>query len=184
MKKNINLDTINIDILKSIKNEDLLRQKIIIPLLNYIFAEDVKDMHGSAEMGIDVWFENPDIFRHRKRFGVQVKCVDLVCKGKPDKNSNIITIQNQIKMAFSHSFNFGTSSKGSEGVHLDGFYIVTSGKVNKSAAEYIYSNKKEFSYIKIIDAEELMGIISNRETIKNANRTYEPSDVMRKWRAK
>ena len=57
----VDLDNINIDKLREL-DEEPLRKNIIIPLLNYIEVQNVVDMHGSREEGIDIYFETFDIF--------------------------------------------------------------------------------------------------------------------------
>ena len=167
MASKITIETINIDRLKGLA-EDELRKSILLPLLNYIGAQNVTDMHGSNEKGIDVYFENYDAFGHKRRFGIQLKSKDIICTSTPNKAS-IVIIVNQIKMAFPRRIKFGTSDKGSDGVHIDGFYVITSGKVNKEAADWIFENRNTYSYIQIIDGGELMEIIKNRDDLKKRN---------------
>lgn len=167
MASNITIKTINIDKLKAL-TEDELRKLVLLPLLNYIGVQNVTDMHGSNEKGIDVYFEIYDSFGHKRRFGIQLKNKDIICTSTPNKASIVIII-NQIKMAFQKRIKFGTSDKGNDGVHIDGFYVVTSGKVNKEAADWIFENRNTYSYIQIIDGGELMEIIKNRDELKKKN---------------
>lgn len=167
MAVKVTINTINIDKLKTL-NEDALRKSILLPLFAYIEVQNIIDMHGSSEKGIDIYFETCDAFGHRRRFGVQIKNKDIVCTSQPNKVS-VITIINQIKMAFSRRIKFGTSDKGNDGVHIDGFYIITSGKVSKEAADWIFENRNTYSYIQIVDGSELMEIIKNKDELKRKN---------------
>src|SRR3989338_6163261 len=164
MAARVTINTINIDKLKTL-NEGVLRRSILLPLLAYIEVQNVIDMHGSHEKGIDIYFETCDGFGHRRRFAVQVKNRDIVCTGRSGGTS-VVTIVNQIKLAFSHRIKFGTSDKGNDGVHIDGFYIITSGKVSPEAAEWIYENRNTYGYIQIIDGGEFMEVIKNRDELK------------------
>jgi hypothetical protein len=167
MAVKVTINTINIDKLKML-DEDVLRKSILLPLLAHIEVQNIIDMHGSSEKGIDIYFETCDAFGHRRRFGVQIKNKDIVCTSQPNKVS-IITIINQIKMTFSRRIKFGTSDKGNDGVHIDGFYVITSGKVIKEAADWIFENRNTYSYIQIVDGGELMEIIKNKDELKRRN---------------
>lgn len=167
MAVKITINTINIDKLKTL-DENVLRKSVLLPLLTHIEVQNIIDMHDSSEKGIDIYFETCDAFGHRRRFGVQIKNKDIVCTSQPNKAS-IITIINQIKMAFSRRIKFGTSDKGNDGVHIDGFYVITSGKVSKEAADWIFENRNTYSYIQIVDGSELMEIIKNKDELKRKN---------------
>jgi len=160
----MDLDKISPHKLKTL-SEEVLRKDLVIPLLKEIEAQNVTDMHGPSEKGIDVYFETYDIFGHKRRFGMQVKTIDIVQEGQAGKG-NIITIMNQIEMAFSNSIVFGTSEKGREEVYIDGFYILTSGKVSPNAARYIREKRNKYPYVYIIDGDETLRIIRNRKFLK------------------
>ena len=159
----IDLENINIDKLKKL-DEKQLRKEILIPLLKYIDAQNVIDMHGSEEEGIDIYFETFDIFGNRLRLGMQVKSVDLVYSARPS-NGNLLTILNQIKMAFSKKVRIITSDRSGE-VYIDGFYIVTCGRITEPAIRYIYENRNQYPNIHIIDGDRLMEIIKNKDLLK------------------
>ncbi len=160
----INLNSLSINQLRQ-SGEPELRKSIIIPLLKQIGAENVIDLHGSNEQGIDVYFEWLDIFSHRRRFGIQIKKGDLVCGSRPDKNRNILTICNQIKMGFLKEVPLSDSRSGRVGVHIDGYYIIISGRANQNAINYIDRERKSFPSIHIIEGEELIRIIKNRKLL-------------------
>jgi len=121
-------------------------------------------MHGSGEEGIDIYFETFDIFGNRLRLGMQVKSVDLVYSARPS-NRNLLTILHQIKMAFSKKIRVITSDRSGE-VYIDGFYIVTCGKITEPAIRYIYENRNQYPNIHIIDGDRLMEIIKNKDLLK------------------
>jgi len=167
------LNKINIDKLKKL-DETQLRRNIIIPLLNYIEAQNVVDMHGSSEEGIDIYFETFDIFGEKLRWGVQVKTVDLILSAQPS-NKNIITILNQIQMAFSKRIKIITSDRSGE-VYIDGFYVITSGRIKAPAIRYIYNNiynnRNQHNNIHIIDGNRLIEIIKNKDSLKKREVKY------------
>ena len=168
----MDLNKINSNKLKSLKENDL-RKKVIIPLLNEIIgSECVIDMHGRNEEGIDVYFEANDIFGHRRRFGIQIKKGDIVCKNCPNPKS-IMTILYQIESAFSKEIILVDSEHGKISVNIDGYYIFISGKTNEPAANRIYQKRKAYPFVHIIDGDELLKIIKNRDSLKK--RMSEPS---------
>jgi len=168
VNKAVDFDSLTIDSLRQLKEPEL-RKNIVIPLLeDYLSAKNVQDLHGNNEYGIDVYFEWNDIFSHSRNFGVQIKTCDLILRCGSDKNRNIQTICNQIKLAFSKKINFADSSNGKVSKTIDGFYIMTSGKTNDPAKNYIYEERKAYSYIHIIEGDELLRIIKNRELLKRS----------------
>jgi hypothetical protein len=164
MKKvELDLNKINIDRLRML-DEDTLRKNVLIPLLKYIEAQNVTDMHGSNEEGIDIYFEALDIFGNRLRLGIQVKNKNLVYTAN-SSNENLNTILNQIQMAFSKRIRVMTSDRSGE-VYLDGFYVITSGRITQAAIDHIYENKSRYPNIQLINGERLMEIIKNKNLLK------------------
>lgn len=64
MAPKITIHTINIDKLKALTEKEL-RKLVMLPLLDYIGVQNVMDLHGSNEKGIDVYFEVYDAFGHK-----------------------------------------------------------------------------------------------------------------------
>ncbi|MBD3340059.1 MAG: hypothetical protein GF353_13175 [Candidatus Lokiarchaeota archaeon] len=150
-------------------SEAELRKLIVIPLLrDYLRAENIIDSCGTNEYGIDVYFEWYDIFSHVRYFGIQIKKGNLIYRNRPDKDPNIITICNQIKSAFSKEIRFADSNNGRVDKNIDGFYIIISGETNDQTKTYIYQERKSYPYIHIIDGNELLKIIKNRELYKRS----------------
>lgn len=146
-------------------SENQLRKQIIIPLLSEIGAENVKDMHGRNEEGIDVYFEYYDIFNHRRRFGIQLKKGDINLRTKPNIDA-VLTIINQIKLSFSKEIVFIDSKMGKTSFIIDGFYVIISGKATGDAIEYILRERKSFPYIQIIEGNGLLEIIQDRKILQ------------------
>lgn len=146
--------------------EDSLRRDIIIPLLEEIGAENVIDMHGRNEQGIDVYFEWPDVFGHKRKFGIQVKTRKLGFRSRPDRDANIQEIMNQIKMAFGKTVVLPDSMHGKIDANIDGFYIVTSNEISQQARNYIYEERKAFPYVHIIDGDLFVRILKERKLLK------------------
>lgn len=159
----IDLDKINIDRL-AVLDENTLRKQVIIPLLKYIDVQNVTDMHGVDEEGIDIYFETLDIFGIRLRWGIQVKNEDLVYAAE-SSNRNLVTILNQIQMAFSKRIRVMTPERSGPS-YIDGFYIVTSGKLTGGAMDHIQDNRNKYHNIHIIDGNMLLDIIRNRDSLK------------------
>lgn len=164
MKRKLNLDTIDYVKLQKL-SEKTLRQNVIIPLLDDIEADNVTDMHGSEEEGIDVYFETNDIFGHKRRFGIQIKKGNIICQNSPSPQS-VITILNQIEAAFSKENILVDSKQGKISVHIDGYYIITSGRVNKPAKTRIYQKRKAYPFVHIIQGGELLRIIKDRKFLR------------------
>lgn len=159
----INFNTITEKELKSL-NEDILRKRVIKPLLDNIGCDYVMDNCGQNECGVDIFFEKKDIFGHTRYFGIQCKKGDIK-KTTSENPKSIITICNQIKEAFKTEF---ISSEYTE-VFINGFYIITSGLVNRFAQEYIMKMKKDFPYLDIIDGQQLIQILKKVNTLKYLN---------------
>lgn len=145
-------------------SENDFRKKVIIPLLKTIGAENVIDMHGRTEEGIDIYFEYPDVFEHKKRFGIQVKKGNLRYESRK-RRGNVLTIVNQIKMGFSKEIKCINPEMGKSSFTIDGFYVIISGDTSSEAVDYILRERKSYPYIHIIDGNDLVKIINNKEIL-------------------
>lgn len=165
MPGSIDLDKLTIEELEQLE-EPQLRKQVVIPLLQQIGADNVTDLHGRDEYGRDVYFEWPDVFSHRRRFGVQVKSKKLCYTSRPDRNRDIMTITTQIKQAFLEPIYLYGSQHGSVPMYIDGYYVMNSKTVDNRVAKFILEHRKEYPYIKVIDRDPLMKIIKERHRLK------------------
>jgi hypothetical protein len=136
--------------------EDVLRKEVVIPLLKKIGCFNVVDLHGTNECGLDIFFEKKDVFRRNKYYGIQCKKGHI--KRTTSKNTNsIITICNQINLAFTKQFRNSENNK----IYINGFYLVISGQINELAKEYISITTNKLPYLDYIDGQYLISIIYN-----------------------
>jgi hypothetical protein len=161
----INLDSLTVDQLKELP-ENEVRRHIVIPLLKEIGAENVIDMHGRSEKGIDVYFEWRDVFYHRRRFGIQIKKGDVAYGCPPNRNTNILEICNQIEEGFSKETIMFDSEHGKISVTIDGYYVLVSGRITQDAKDYIYEKRKKYPYIHIIDGHGIIKVLKNKIELK------------------
>jgi hypothetical protein len=143
--------------------EDILRNGVIIPLLRKIGLHGVRPYHGPREFGIDVLFESVDFFDRPKYFGVSVKTERLDYTAKEEPKRNLQTICYQISKAKKAKF----PSSNYTQVYLDGYYVITSKSVSREAVDFILDNQRDFSYIDIIDGQELFRIIQEMEHLRH-----------------
>ena len=158
---NIDLKSITIEKLKSLK-ESVLRTEVIIPLLNEIGFDYVKDCHGSNECGIDIFIETNDFFERHKYYGISLKTGDINNKSKTDLNSIKIILM-QMDEAFLTQF----PSSNYELIYLHGYYIITSGSISQSAENYILKARPSYPYVDIINVQSLFEIIHKRDSLRN-----------------
>jgi len=159
----INLDNLNLKKLQKLK-ENPLRKEVIIPLLSDLGALNIRDLHGTNEFGIDVYYEVPDIFGEKRRFGIQITAIDLKCGKKPNKN--ILEILAQIKMAFNRPIPIFPEKIE---VTIDGFYVITSKDIYENAGKFIVATRTQYPYLHLIDGKQLIQIIQKRKYLKETN---------------
>ncbi len=138
--------------------EDDFRKKIVIPLLHDIKAFSIVDLHGINECGLDIFFEQRDIFKRNRCYGIQCKKGNINRSASNIPNS-IITICNQIELAFTKEFRDSENKK----VKINGFYLVVSGQINGFAKEYISEKSGKLPYIDFIDGQYLISMINGHK---------------------
>ena len=151
--------------------EDELRDKVIIPMLNAIGAYGVEKFHGVREKGKDVYFSYEDIFGEDKH------CCFFIKKGNITKSgtNDIRKMEGQIQEALICEFT--SPINNIDLVHIEEFYFVTNGKVNKEARNYLSEMviKRHMPNIRIYDIDRLVKILI-RKVIKpfndNTNHDY------------
>jgi hypothetical protein len=115
------------------KREDEIRERIKSILEKRRQPEErILDVHGSDEYGLDLILIKLDPFGKLRAYGVQVKTGDIKCSGRPTQR--IKEIIGQIAIAYGK-----TVWDGEKYYRLDGFYIITDGKISEKAKGYIES---------------------------------------------
>lgn len=137
-------------------SEDVLRKEVVIPLLKRIGCFNVVDLHGTNECGLDVFFEKKDVFKRNKYYGIQCK-KGYIKRTTSNSPNSIITICNQIDLAFTKQFRNSENNK----VYINGFYLVVSGQINELAKEYISITSKKFPYLDFIDGQFLISMLND-----------------------
>ncbi len=138
---------------KFIDKENKFRKQII----NYLRKQEnvirVDDRHSSIEFGIDIVFEQKDIFGKPRLYGIQLKSCDITSSNRKGAK-NIKEIIGQLAIAFGHRF----SDK-----FLDGIYVITMGEINTHAQEYIESARLGFREIYFLDKYDIERILIGEE---------------------
>jgi hypothetical protein len=151
----LNLKNLDLKRLRKCKEKEF-RLGIIIPLLkNHLGASVVRDLHGTNEQGIDVYFEFSDAFKKIRRYGIQLKIGNLKAKGRVDRNPNVIEICNQIEQAFGKEIPLIDKTN----VCIDGFYIAITGTADERVCNHIFLKRKQYPYLHIIDGEHIIELI-------------------------
>lgn len=138
-------------------SESDLRKKIIIPMLKSLDTYDTEDFHGSSEKGKDVYFSYKNIFGRNKHCCFFIKKGDIYRRG--GKN-DIRKMQGAIEEAIQREFISPIDNKTS--VHIEEFYFVCSGKINKEAREWLSElliKKRHVPNFDIFDIDNLIQLI-------------------------
>jgi hypothetical protein len=150
-------------------DEDKFIEEIIIPLF-----EDISDIVGyrnngnvkvenwgkdrNRDEGIDVYWGYVDHLGREQHYGMQVKTSPIIKRADQNIKNSIITIENQFREAFNKEFENPLSFKNK--MKINGFYIITSQKVNKPAREHFLNVMQYFRNIELFDCDDLAGLIS------------------------
>lgn len=137
-------------------SENDLRKKVVIPLLKALDAYGTEDFHGSREKGKDVYFSYKNIFGRYKHCCFFIKKGNIKKGGKNDIRKMQVAIEEAIKSDFTSPIDNKTP------VHIEEFYFVCSGKINKEAREWLTDflvKTRSFSNVDIFDIDNLMKLI-------------------------
>lgn len=113
--------------------ERIFVSSVLIPLFCKLGYRQVRDVHGAKECGIDLIFYETDNMGIRRYIGVQAK-VKNIHRNVGTQNNNIMTIINQIQLAFESSF-YILPDKNE--IRVDRIIIVGSQIISKDAKDYI-----------------------------------------------
>ena len=136
--------------IKNIENEDLLIDRILIPLLEGMGFQNVirTPYHGPNEKGVDIGpLYEIDRFLNREFYGVQAKKVKIHSNARISEG-NIGLICNQIEKGFQSEFTCENTE-----VTLNKFLLVTSKTVSEDAKSF--ASKKFKDRIQIFDHRDI-----------------------------
>jgi hypothetical protein len=137
-------------------SEDDLIDRVILPLLNKMGFQKIERIphHGQSEHGLDIRpFYEIDKFNRRIYTGAQVKARDIHTNSR--KEGNAASINNQIDSALNSEF---LDIEDNEKKQIDKILLITSGKVNDDAREYL-SKTQPNRTLGIIDGAQLSNYI-------------------------
>jgi hypothetical protein len=127
--------------------ESNLRKDIITILNNTPGINRVDDRCSGIEHGVDIVFEQNDVFGISRLYGIQLKSQNIKST-KRKASSSVKEIIGQLAIAFGHRF--PPSDK-----YLDAVYVITDGTINQYAQEHIKSARLGFREIRFIDKQDL-----------------------------
>lgn len=113
-------------------SENDLRKKVIIPTLEALSAYGTEDFHGAREKGKDVYFSYNNIFGRFKHCCFFIKKGDIY---KRPGTNDIRKMKEQIEEAYKREFTSPIDNKTP--IHIEEFYFVCSGKINKEARDWL-----------------------------------------------
>jgi len=145
-------------------SENSLRRNILIPMLKAMGAYNTEDFHGSSEKGKDVYFSYKNIFERYKHCCFFIKVGNVKKSGRND----IRKMQKAIEEAIQRDFPSPIDNKTP--IHIEEFYFVCSGKINKEAREWLSDllRKKQTPNFDIFDIDNLNDTIL--DLLKKYNR--------------
>jgi hypothetical protein len=149
-------------------SENGLRNKILIPLLKALGSYGVENFHGPNEKGKDVYFSYKNIFGKNKHCCLFIKKGDIY--KRPGKN-DIRKMKESIEEAITREFISPIDNKTP--IHIEEFYFVCSGKINREARDWIseFIRKRNVPNFDIFDIDNLIDLILN--LIKKYNNQME-----------
>ena len=112
--------------LNSIKYEQDFRKEILIPILKDLGYDNIQDIHGQHEYGVDILFSNQNKFNLMEWNGIAAKVGDINLEAGTELSQNLKKIFTQIYQA--KSMNHLETNYGN--VKINRVFIATNGKIN------------------------------------------------------
>lgn len=112
--------------LNLIKYERDFRKEILIPILKYLGYDNIQDIHGPHEYGVDILFSNLNQFGLMEWNGIVAKIDDINLEVGTELSQNLKKIFIQIYQA--KSMNHLEKNYGN--VKINRVFIATNGKIN------------------------------------------------------
>lgn len=135
-------------------SEDELRKKVIVPLLSQTAGvEQVTDVHGSNERGLDVVFIDESEIRETC-VGLQIKTGAIRGGGSQDKTVKTIIDQLELASDFEHAVAINPSGRK----QIEHFIVATNGKISNTAREEI-SDRIDEVPVDFWDINKIMSLI-------------------------
>lgn len=135
-------------------SEDELRTEVVIPLFRAM-QFTVHETHGALEFGKDLIAHSRDNTGETVYSAVQIKTKDI--HGTLSSRGNVRTIIQQCESAFQIPF-VDAFEAGAPNRYVERIYIVTSGKITKSAETIIANSLKRYGPVKFMDIDRLLGL--------------------------
>ena len=112
--------------LNSIEYEQVFRKEILIPILKDLGYDNIQDIHGPHEYGVDILFSNQNKFNLMEWNGIVAKINDINLKVGTELSQNLKSIFSQVYQA--KSMNHLEKNYGN--VKITRVFIATNGKIN------------------------------------------------------
>ena len=122
--------------LNSIENEQVFRKEILIPILKDLGYENIQDIHGQHEYGIDILFSNQNKFNLMEWNGIIAKIGDINFKIGTKLSQNLKKICDQVYQAK----NMKHLEKNYGDIKITRVFIATNGKINFHAKNLLSQN--------------------------------------------
>lgn len=123
--------------LDSIRYEQDFRKEILIPILSNLGFNNIQDMHGQYEYGVDILFSNKNKFNIMEWNAIVAKIGDINLDEGTEISQNLKRIFTQVYQAKSMNH----LEKNYNNVKLNRVFIATNGKINFHAKNALF--KKE-----------------------------------------
>lgn len=165
--------------------EDKFINDLIIPLFEAVSEAAGYYKNGSVKIeywgrdrnrdfGIDVYWGYTDYLGREQHYGIQVKTLPIIKRNHPNIENSIANIINKCKEDFGkdiiiteiknqliEGFNkeFENPCTFQNKIKINGFYIITSQKINRPARKYFYEAIQYFRNIQLFDCDDLYALI-------------------------
>lgn len=123
--------------LDSIQYEQDFRKEILIPILSNLGFNNIQEMHGQYEYGVDILFSNENKFNIMEWNAIVAKVGDINLDEGTEISQNLKRIFTQVYQAKSMNH----LEKNYDNVKLNRVFIATNGKINFHAKNALF--KKE-----------------------------------------
>lgn len=120
--------------LNSIEYEQVFRKEILIPILKDLGYDNIQDIHGQHEYGVDILFSNLNKFNLMEWNGIVAKINDINLKVGTELSQNLKSIFSQVYQA--KSMNHLEKNYGN--VKITRVFVTTNGKINFHAKNALF----------------------------------------------
>lgn len=139
------------------KNENELLKELVEALKSKLGIGNIEDKHGYYEFGCDIVFYTVDPFGEKRKFGIQLKNVNIDSK-------NFHEILGQLTICFGHEYSLNKKL-------LDAVYVITSGKISVGMEESFKKANVGFRNVYLIDYKILEPFLNDYRQEINIKKT-------------